>query len=50
MQGSFLFGTLVQAMASPGTLVFGAVITVGLILAVAGAWLFRERLFGGHFE
>src|SRR5205823_3244996 len=47
---SFLFGVLVQAIASPASMVFGAIITIGLIVIVTGGWLFRDRLFGGHFE
>src|SRR4051794_4138281 len=34
---SFLFGVLVQAMSSASTMVFGAVITIGLIIVVTGA-------------
>jgi preprotein translocase SecE subunit len=46
----FLFGVLVQGLATAGTSVVAGILTVMLIIGVAGAWLFRERLFGGHFE
>jgi preprotein translocase SecE subunit len=46
----FIFGLLVQAMSSQGSTLIAGIITVLLVIAVAGAWLFRERLFGGHFE
>ena len=45
--GSIFAGTLMM----PGiSMVFGAIITIGLIVIVTGGWLFRDRLFGGHFE
>ncbi len=46
----FIFALLVQAMSSAGSTIIAGLITVLLIIGVSGAWLFRERLFGGHFE
>ena len=46
----FIFGLLTQALAtSTSTIIAGLFLTV-LIVVVTAAWLFRERLFGGHFE
>jgi preprotein translocase SecE subunit len=47
---SFLFGVLVQSMATASSAVLSGVITIALIIGVAGVWLFRDRIFGGHFE
>jgi preprotein translocase SecE subunit len=47
---SFLFGVLVQSLATTSSAVIAGVITIALIVGVSGVWLFRDRLFGGHFE
>ena len=46
----FLFALLTQAMSSSSGSIPAGIVTIVLIIGVAGAWLFRERLFGGHFE
>ena len=46
----FMFALLTQAMSSSSGSVPAGIATMILIVGVAGAWLFRERLFGGHFE
>ncbi len=46
----FLFALLTQAMSSSGGSLPAGIITIVLIVGIAGGWLFRERLFGGHFE
>ena len=40
---SYIFGLLTQALTT-NTIVAGS-ITIGMIIVVAGAWLFRDRLF-----
>lgn len=45
---SYIFGLLTQALAG-GSSVIAGVLTIGLILVVAGAWLFRDSLFS-RFE
>ncbi len=46
----FLFGLLTQALATPTSTIVSGLFLIVLILAVTVVWLFRERLFGGHFE
>jgi preprotein translocase SecE subunit len=47
---SFLFGLLTQAMATSSSAIIAGIITMAIIIGVGGAWLLRERIFGGHFE
>lgn len=46
----FLFALLTQAIATANSTTIAGALAIGLIVVVGGAWLFRERLFGGHFE
>jgi preprotein translocase SecE subunit len=46
----FLFGLLTQAIATASSTIVGGIVAGALILGVMLVWLFRERLFGGHFE
>src|SRR5258706_6816445 len=41
----FLFGLLTQALATDQSTILAGAITIGLIVVVAGAWFFRDRLF-----
>ncbi|MCC7447430.1 MAG: preprotein translocase subunit SecE [Anaerolineae bacterium] len=46
----FIFALLTQSIATASSTTIAGVLTIGLIIVVGGLWLFRERLFGGHFE
>jgi preprotein translocase subunit SecE len=46
----FVFGLLTQALASQSTTLVAGFFLAVLIIVVTAGWLFRERLFGGHFE
>ncbi len=46
----FLFALLTQAIATSSSTTIAGALTIGLIIIVGGAWLLRDRLFGGHFE
>ena len=46
----FLFALLTQYIATANSTTIAGALTIGLIIIVGGAWLLRERLFGGHFE
>lgn len=43
---SFLFGTLTQSMATSDNVAFPAIVSIALIIIVAGGWLMKDRLFG----
>ena len=47
---SFLFALLTQALATRASTVGAGALAMVLIVGVSGAWLFRDRLFGGHIE
>ncbi len=47
---SFLYGLLTQALASSASGVAAGVVVIVMIIAVAGAWLLRDRLFPAHYE
>jgi preprotein translocase subunit SecE len=46
----FLFGLLTQAIATEGSSTIAGILTLGLVIVVAGAWLLRDRLFVNRFE
>ncbi|MEP7286852.1 MAG: preprotein translocase subunit SecE [Chloroflexota bacterium] len=45
---SFIFALLTQALATSSSTVLAGGITIGLIVVVAGLWLFRDRVFVTH--
>ena len=47
---SFLYGLLTQALASSTSGVAAGVVVIVMIIAVAGGWLLRDRLFPTHYE
>jgi preprotein translocase subunit SecE len=46
----FLFGLLTQTIADGTNTVLAGSITIGLVIVVAGLWLFRDRLMPNRFE
>ncbi len=46
----FVFGLLTQALATSASTIIAGLFLTALIIVVMVVWLFRERLFGGHFE